>query len=355
MSTTYKVLVQPFVREFLNSRETTSLEVEWTIEADTLGDFVSELWFKCEPYLKREIVIDPLSKVHSFVEKEAPDYTDLDKFVKFRDPVSKYTYALIEVTEIKLGHWSDGRRINVIIFPHSFSIVYRKQWDSIKSGPTALLAPTRTDKAGAPTEAEVEAVAIKLQEIHRMNYTGRNCHWSAWAEHIVKKGPLGQEALMLKPPPKGLMKLFETAHSNHAIQILSIRQNVNVAEGINHGFGIDIAKLIEEYKQIVRASEVKLSADKQFLESLVRLQEKVETNEQNLSLFGTAVQARDNPMSEEYLNTIGIQDDEEHREEELPFEEDELPMNEEYLDDYQPSRYNNYDEEEEPGTNENLY
>lgn len=331
----YKINLVPSIRQFEKQTQTSKIGENWMFQVDSLEDFFSEMFLHCEPFLKREIIIDPLEKTHAFGEKETPDPSDLPKFVKIRDPISKYTYEMESINEARLQIWSDERQLLVFIYPHSHSITYRSEWNAIHKGTNALIKSVPADKSGAPAEEAIEEMVTKLKECHRFNYTGMHIHWRTWAQYILNQRSTDHDVLIPRPPPRGILELFETALSNARSRIALIREDVNIAEGINGGLGLEIQGLIRDFDNIVRLSTEKLEAEQSFQRKLTALAQKVNNNKDNLYLFAAAHRPQETTLSENYLNNVGTQDDVDHTEEDVLLDQDTLEDNayiEEYLD-----------------------
>lgn len=63
--------------------------------------------------------------------------------------------------------------------------------------------------------------------------------------------------------PRGILSLFESALSNAQNQIISLRENRNIAESVNNSLDIETQSLVNSFKVIIRAIETKLAAEKQ--------------------------------------------------------------------------------------------
>lgn len=128
-----------------------------------------------------------MTKTQSFGDKETPDVLDIDKFLKIIDTVSHNNHGVHGISEDRLEYWSDGRKLDLHVYPYGTSVQTKAQWTAIHKGQNALVPNVVTDKAGSATEEEIEALVERLKDIHRFHYTAPHITWRAWADWILKK------------------------------------------------------------------------------------------------------------------------------------------------------------------------
>uniref|UniRef100_A0A336MPG1 CSON003720 protein n=1 Tax=Culicoides sonorensis TaxID=179676 RepID=A0A336MPG1_CULSO len=299
--------------EFKNTKNKSPLTRNgyWLI-FDSIDLFQSQFWEISRNSIKREIVCDFTTKSIQFGENEPPDASDLHKFVKLVDTISHVTLEMDSISEDRLDYWSDGRKIELHIYPYGITVWYKSQWDGIHKGRNALVKEVQTDKAGAPSNEEVETLVDRLKEVHKLHYTAPHITWRVWAEFILKKKPEEHEDLVHQAPPYKIIDLFKSAGVNADKELASLRQDTSVAQGISEGTAADIDGLIQSFECVLEARKIKTAAEDVHYQKLKAFKIKMNAQTETLQLVNQRNKPQENDLSFEYFENIGDQDDVDH-------------------------------------------
>lgn len=304
--------------EFKNTKTKSPINNGLWLSTNSVEGFLLELWDMTSDKIKREIICDPAAHTQTFSDKEIPDVSDIARFVRICDTVGHAYHNIDDVTDCELLNWSDGRKLEIHVYPYGTTVVTKAQWTKIHKGQNALVPAIQTDRAGAPTEAEVEAIVEQLKEIHRFHYSAPHITWRAWADFILKKKPEERELFMRKPPPYKLIDLFRPVHVNADIELAAITNDVTVAESVSEGVILDIDGLINSYECQMVASKarraVEKAVEKTYLYKLKAFKVKMDATHQTLNVVSQRARPHENAMSLEYLESIGNQEDVDHME-----------------------------------------
>lgn len=300
--------------EFKNTKQKPALNNGFWVAVNTLDAFFEQLWNIASDNIKREIICDPVANSQVFSEKEFPDVSDLDKFVKIIDTVGHHTTECQNVSEDRLLYWTDGRRLDLHIYPYGTSVLKRAQWTAIHKGPNALIKTVETDKAGAATEEEVEALVEKLKDVHNFHYSAPHITWRTWADWILKKKVEQRELYVNKPPPYKIFDMFKAVGMNADQELASIHHEVSVAEGVTEGVSLDISGLIQSFKSVMACTRAQQAAEEVHLQKLEAFQTRMTATKETLELVGHRTRPVENALSLEYLNKITNTEDVDHAE-----------------------------------------
>uniref|UniRef100_A0A336MWB0 CSON006981 protein n=1 Tax=Culicoides sonorensis TaxID=179676 RepID=A0A336MWB0_CULSO len=301
--------------EYKNSRQKQQIGDGLFVCIDNVEEFLEIVWEKSQEFIKREIVINPVENSQSFSTKEVPDINDVYKFCRIVDTVAHSSTELEIIDDSRLDFWSDGRRLDLHVYPYGTSIITASQWKSIHKGVNSLVKDVDKDKSGAATEEEIDRIVERLKEEHSEHFSAAYITWRIWAEWLLKKRVEEHEHYIKKPPPMNIVKLFKSPNSSENA-LKSHKENVNIAVDLTMGHEADVDRLIQRYETVMASTRAKLRTEEVFFNELLEFKSKITGTKSALESVDRSLSVAENPVSLDYYEKISNQEDIDHVEDE---------------------------------------
>ncbi|XP_039452631.1 uncharacterized protein LOC120431591 [Culex pipiens pallens] len=218
------------------------------ITGDTVKDIVLKLWDVAKPFVHREVVIkeeDGVQKA-AWAENE-PRFEDNSKFLVLQDSSQKRRVKVDKLDSRTLINWRD-REIRVHIHVYSSSVSCKSLWEVVEK---QLISPQLPDRAGAPSNQSLTALAEELREKHGHSFNAHTSAWKLWANHIQALPAHEKERQMESLPPNDLLKFFRSVPLREEVRMANIRRGLGVANVVNEGYAVDLELLEEEVDQMI--------------------------------------------------------------------------------------------------------
>lgn len=213
------------------------------------------------------------------------------------------------MTQQQLVNWQESE---VLVYVHVYSLSLSNQ-ALFKRAKRALINPLEKDRAGAATNAAVQEIAQQLKAIHRFNFSGRDIHWTIWANAILTAADAHQrESMMHSGPPGKIMDLFHSAPDHPQNVVRRLQSNVSIGLSVNNTTKESVRQLREELDGIRPLVEQLNAAFERLSTRLEFLEENVKTTDTLLGDVGTAADIIENEVSQEAYERIEFLDDPDH-------------------------------------------
>lgn len=227
----FKIKFNGTVRNFKTQNIDTAINKEpWELIVVDVDHLKSKLWPYLVASIQREVVF--VNGKPTWGEKEFADIDDFSSFVTFFDNKSRRPTTVSTLSESDLGRWTDGRIITAHVYAYSVSVNSKNAWTNVQR---TLLEPANVDRAGAASELELHRLTTELKTTHQEHYQALWINWKAWADYILKQPAINQDRLKAGPPPSSLIHLFSCARLPSDQLLGRLRENVNLAAGVNEG------------------------------------------------------------------------------------------------------------------------
>lgn len=304
----------PVYVEFKNTKQKSALSPGFWVGINSTEEFIEEIWNIAKVTVKREIICDPVDKTQCFTEKAEPDVSDAGSFLKIVDIISHVTLEIQAMSDDRLQFWSDGRKLDLHIYPYGITVITKAQWTAIHKGTNALIKEVEVDKTGAPKEEELVTLAKTLQEVHKYHYVAPFVTWKAWAEHILKKKVEDRDRLIHNAPPLRMIDLFKVAATNSDREYEFLQHDLALSGTVAEGVALDIDGLIQSFERVVEARRALQVAEKLHEEKLRALKAKISVTGETLRQVHVRTRAQANMQGAEYEDDIQYASDDQHEE-----------------------------------------
>lgn len=236
----------------------TKKNVPEKVSGNTLSEVLECLWNVVEPHLCREIDVSEVDGIKvSWSAKEKPDICDISKFVYLRDNKRKNLIKIDQLGEGKLIlNWRE-KTMSVFAFVYSQSISSVAIWDEVNK---SLLQPAETDRAGAPSNVNLDELVRELKE-QNSHLESHDSGWIQWATTIHASPAHMQEELKKQMPPAEMRGMFWSLPTAESTRLECTRQGLTVAQNIVDNLSSTVQELCDKADQLTKfAFDVKLMA-----------------------------------------------------------------------------------------------
>ncbi|XP_055522645.1 uncharacterized protein LOC129716832 [Wyeomyia smithii] len=219
-----------------------------------------------------------------------PTFEDLGKFVYLQNQANRRRIDIDKVGSKQLISWCfKDKDIRVHVHIYSTAVSSKQLWELVEK---QLIRHQDCDRAGAPNNQSLTALANQLRDIYGTHLTGHASSWKIWANYIHSTPAHERERRKNELPPQSIIKFFRSVPISEAVQLESTRIGLTVASTINQGYSSDLAILEDEVNEMIALGERikhRLGAIRArcFINSgiVTALQDSVRPAEDNISRF----------------------------------------------------------------------
>ncbi|XP_055527425.1 uncharacterized protein LOC129720036 [Wyeomyia smithii] len=224
-----------------------SLIASQTLIGDTVEEILQHMWTIVQPVIYREVVFieDNGNQAPIWADNE-PSYEDMQKFVYLQN--NRRRRINIEQIDSKLLISLSATDVRVHVHVYSTAVSCKQLWDLVDK---QLVRFQDTDRAGAPNNQSLSALANELRKLHGHHFTGHASLWKLWANNIHTVPAHAREQKMSELPPYFIIKFFRSVPISEAVQLESSRNGLSVANTINTAFSTELAVLEKEADQLI--------------------------------------------------------------------------------------------------------
>lgn len=196
------------------------------INSSSLIDFKHQCWELFQIHLKREVFHSPNeTPAFTWAPADEPGEDDLDRFLIFKEPVSKRTASLNEITTALLHFWK-GKSVNALVCVYGSVVANGPTFKQLEKD---LLELAQTDRSGAASMGAQNEMEMRLRETHRLHYVAMDINWSLWANQILAAEPHRQERMVVSAPPADIVHFFRSVQADQGVENERIRNSNRVA------------------------------------------------------------------------------------------------------------------------------
>ncbi|XP_062554275.1 uncharacterized protein LOC134219547 [Armigeres subalbatus] len=193
-----------FKRKFVGETSGTKFASE-IIYGDTVADILHGVWQIVRPVIKQEVIFEEDNgiQVPCWMNTE-PTFGDLGKFVYLQNHVNRRRVNVDKVDSKLLISWR-SKEIRVHVHMYSTAVSCKQLWELVDK---KLIRFQSSDRAGAPTNQSLTALAKQLQDIHGAHFSGHASSWKIWANYIHSVPAHERERRMNELPPYSIINFF---------------------------------------------------------------------------------------------------------------------------------------------------
>jgi hypothetical protein len=197
--------LHPFLRDFRGNTGGRGLGV-WAIDVDRVSDFSIAVWRRALPHLHRGIIFDSDTDGQLTCRwmDDFPSFENIDMFLQIYDCSGKRALPWSGIDSSKLQSFMT-KTINLYIHRYSSNVDCKNNFNLAKR---TLIDHQSTDRSGAATISAMDAMVIRLKNLHSQHYEAFDINWGLWANDILSRPNHMQELSVNSGPPAHLIRLF---------------------------------------------------------------------------------------------------------------------------------------------------
>lgn len=299
-------LANYFVKKYTRQKSGVCLNEKTNIPEKVFGDSLAEvqacIWRFIKPHLCREIDVHEADGIKvSWSVKEEPDIRDINNFVHLRDPKRKTVTKMDQLAEGRmLLNWRE-KVMDVFAFAYSQSVSSVAIWDKVNK---CLLQPTETDRAGAPSNVNLDELVQDLKK-KNSHLTSHDSGWIQWANWIHASPAHLQAGLMTQLPPADMKSMFWSLPVSEGSRAECLREGLVVAGNIVANLSPGVKAICDKADHLTNmAFDVKVLAE--------GLKEKLNMCSDMLKGMQTSLQPQESPLSHRVREDVGDMMDMDH-------------------------------------------
>ena len=272
------------------------------VSGNTLAEVLECLWNFIEPHICREIDVSEVDGIKvSWSAKEKPDVRDIARFVYLKDTKRKNLIKIDQLGEGKIMlNWRE-KTMAVFAFVYSESISSVAIWDEVNK---CLLQPAQTDRAGAPSNVNLDELVRELKE-QNSHLESHESGWIQWTTAIHAAPAHLQDQMKKKMPPTEMRGMFWSLPTAESTRMECTRQGLTVAQNIVDNLSASVQDLRDKADQLTNfAFDVKLNAQ--------GLKEKLNICRDMLNGMQTSTAPQETVLSQQLREQVGDMMDIDH-------------------------------------------
>ncbi|XP_055524587.1 uncharacterized protein LOC129718157 [Wyeomyia smithii] len=242
----------------------------WIIYADSVEEFLCNVWEKSKKYLVRHIVAvcdEEGSINYKWSSKEVIDENDFVHFALFYDKQNRRTITVDRITTKILQNWRTKSSVELLLHKYSLTVNSKTVWKKVEK---TLIDTIPKNRGGAATTEYAQELARELRLKHGHIWNGHEIAWSIWANTILT-APIHQHESLKNDstPPSSCFELFSMIEGEH---IRRICREYRVAHNINDGYQEDVKKVMDAFraiKEVHQSQTLQISASERHLDNLM--------------------------------------------------------------------------------------
>ncbi|KAJ3196619.1 hypothetical protein HK101_008300 [Irineochytrium annulatum] len=210
----------------------------WEAETASADEFRTKLWDKVKGHRRRAVnweTVDDDKVEPQWSPVETPTFEDITKFVMLKCKTDRRPGSGIDDIDVdRLRSWR-----------------LKKDLDFENK----LMKATVRDRAGAPANELLNALASELKNKHRMEFRGVDGAYKEWANWILSQPAHDREQLKEARPPREIIHLFAAVRSSAESQIHHMRAGLGVARSMGTTHSGTINEIVETLEVTMTAFE----------------------------------------------------------------------------------------------------
>ncbi|XP_055524312.1 uncharacterized protein LOC129717982 [Wyeomyia smithii] len=247
---------------------------EYHVFGNSLEEVLEQNFVKS--HIRQEVIVydDQNFKRVKWADDADTEFSDIDKYMLFKDLHRKRTYRVSEL-QLNLDIMVKWRKkvIDVYLHVYSLAIANQKLYDLVMK----LEAPDDPDRSGACSNESYQEIIIELKTMHP-EVSADSFVWNNWAEH-VEASP-GYKRDYVKQNPDEIRLLLRPASNGDSVLLEENRRGLFFAKTITRAMEGHIKGLKEHSAQLSAAAsmidarvlemEIQLKSHNEMLTSMQR-------------------------------------------------------------------------------------
>lgn len=290
-----------FKRKFVGETSGAKFASE-IIYGNSVDEILQGIWSIVKPVIKQEVTFEDDNglQVPCWANDE-PTLGDLGKFVYLQNHANRRRVNVDKVDSKLLISWR-SKEIRVHVHVYSTAVSCKQLWELVDR---QLIRFQNSDRAGAPNNQSLTALANQLRDIHGAHFSGHASSWKIWANYLHSVPAHERERRMNDLPPHSIIKFFRSVPISEAVQLESARSGLSVARTINEAISTDLSTLESEVNEL-------LTLGQRIKHRIQSLQTRCSTNSGIVTAMQDSIKPEEDEVSRSLAENVSDMNDVDH-------------------------------------------